>query len=508
LLQDEVGQGRPSHDASLDEVVAQVPSSRLPGHELVNMDPLVRLRYSRGQSLPDWIALRSGQIDHFPDGVARPQNGDDVQALLAYAKKAGATVVPYGGGTSVLGHVNVVDADRPVLTVAMENLCQLHQLDHQSRLATFGAGVSGPQLEEQLNQRGYTLGHFPQSFEHSTLGGWIATRSSGQQAMGYGRIERLFAGGTLVAPAGSLELPAFPASAAGPDLREMVLGSEGRLGILTEAVVRIAPLAEFEEFHALFFPEWQRALTAARDIAQAGLPLSLLRLSTGQETVVNLALAGHAWLIKGLERFLAWGGIDDGKCMLMVGATGSRRLAQQALAEAKRIAAGQDGRMVGRTMGRAWHKHRFRAPYARNSLWDQGYAVDTLETAVDWLGVNPLLERLEGALREGLASQNEKVLVFSHLSHLYPSGSNIYTTYAFRQAERPESTLRRWQRLKRVASEAIIASGGTISHQHGVGTDHLPYLEAEKGRLGLRAIRDVCKGFDPRGIMNPGKLIP
>ncbi|HEY1011288.1 MAG TPA: FAD-binding oxidoreductase, partial [Herpetosiphonaceae bacterium] len=239
LLASLLGPAAAPGDATLEEAARQAPESRLPAHPLIKIDQLERLRHARGQSFPDLVALRSGQIGRFPDGVAYPQSAADVRALLDYARETDAKLIPYGGGTSVAGHVNPQPGAAPVLTVDMGRMSRLSLLDERDRLATFGAGVAGPDLEAQLRVHGYTLGHFPQSFELSTLGGWIATRSSGQQSLGFGRIEQLFAGGRVEAPAGTLELPCFPASAAGPDLREMVMGSEGRMGFITEATVRV-----------------------------------------------------------------------------------------------------------------------------------------------------------------------------------------------------------------------------------------------------------------------------
>ncbi len=507
MLAQIVGEATPPKDVPLEDVIAQVPDSGLPDHELVSDDPEVRLRRCRGQSFPDWIALRGGMIEAFPDGVATPRSDGEVRDLIRFAKDVGAHLIPYGGGTSVLGHINPIGGEAPVLTVDLGKLNALRHLDLNAHLATFGAGVSGPDLEKQLKERGFTLGHFPQSFELSTLGGWVVTRSAGQQSLHYGRIEDLFIGGRLESPSGTLDLPAIPASAAGPDLRQSVLGSEGRLGVLTEATVTVTPIAEFEEFHTVFFPDWKRALTASREIVQARLSLSMLRVSTAPETATTLALAGHKWLVAGLERLLALRGIGEEKCMLMIGATGGRNVMRASLKEALGIASTHDGWHLGQTMGRAWHKKRFFAPYARNTLWDAGYGVDTLETAIDWSGVAPLIDAIEDAIRGALADQDEKVHVFTHLSHLYPSGSNIYTSYIFRLADTPEETLRRWKKLKSAASDEIVKHKGTISHQHGVGTDHLGYLHHEKGELGITTIRDLCQRFDPEGLMNPGKLI-
>lgn len=507
FLAERVGPGTPPRDAQLQDVVAAVPPSRLPPHPLVRTDAVERVYHARGQSLPDWVALRSGCIPAFPDGVAYPLGDEDVSALIAYAAAVGAHLIPYGGGTSVVGHVNPQPGDAPVLTVNMRRLNQLHKLDETSHLATFGAGAAGPEVEALLRARGFTLGHFPQSFELSTLGGWVATRSSGQQSLRYGRIEDLFAGGKMIAPAGEIELPPLPASAAGPDLRQLLLGSEGRFGVITRATVRVSLLPEREDFHAVFFPDFAAGQTAVREIVQTRLPLSMLRLSTAVETTTTLALAGHERLIGLLERLLALRNIGEGKCLLLLGFTGDGRLVNATRKAALDITGAHGGVHVGRQFGKQWHKGRFHTPYLRNTLWERGYAVDTLETATQWSNVDNMIAAIEQALRNGLTADGERVHVFTHLSHVYTQGASVYTTYLFRNADDPEVTLARWRRLKTAASEAIVALGGTISHQHGVGRDHLPYLAAEKGALGTAVLRDVAHRFDPRGMMNPEKLV-
>lgn len=507
-----IGPGTPPRDATLAEITATVPASRLPAGgcttPLLTTDKAERVRHARGQSLPDWVALRGGRFDAFPDGVAYPMSDADVRELLRLAAECGAAVIPYGAGTSVVGHINPLPGATPVLTVDMSRMNRLRRFDEASQLATFGAGVAGPDLEARLRAFGYTLGHFPQSFEFSTLGGWVAARSSGQQSLGYGRIDQLFAGGRLETPRGTLDLPSFPASAAGPDLRQVALGSEGRLGIITAATVRVTPLPEREDFHAVFFPGWEQGVAAARRIVQARpAALSMLRLSTPIETATTLALAGHERLIGGLERLLVACGAGVEKCMLIAGFTGREATIHLSRADVLATVRAHSGVHMGRMLGRQWKKGRFRAPYLRNVLWELGYAVDTLETAVEWTQVPALVEAIDAALRGGLHEYGERVHAFTHLSHLYPHGSSIYTTYVFRLAPDPDETLSRWQHLKAAASAAIIAHGGTISHQHGVGADHLPFLEAEKGALGLDALRALCRSFDPGGMMNPGKLV-
>jgi alkyldihydroxyacetonephosphate synthase len=512
FLAQRIGAGKPVADAAFEQACAQIAASRLPrdpsADRLIDTRAETRLRNALGQSLPDWLRLRYGVIGTAPDGVAYPESAQQVRELLDYARRFGVRLIPQGGGTSVAGHLTVPDGAQPVLAVNMTHLRQLHYLDTESQLATFGAGVLGPDLEAQLRARGYTLGHFPQSFEYSTLGGWIVTRSSGQQSLRYGRIEQMFKGGSVETPAGTLGIPTFPASAAGTDLREMVLGSEGRIGILTEATVRVTPLPAYEAFHAVFFPSWAAAETAVRHIAQAGLSLSMLRLSNPLETTTMLALAGHKKLISALEKYLSWRGCKDGKCMLMIGVSGTRAAAKAALRDALELTLPQRGVHIGRAMGEKWKQNRYRNVYLRNAAWQHGYAIDTVETAVDWPRVGVMMRAVEAAAAAALAEHGEAVHAYTHLSHLYAQGASVYTTFVYRLAGDYEQDLARWRTLKRAASMAIVENGGTISHQHGVGSDHAPYLAAEKGELGISAMRALFAHFDPDRIMNPGKLVP
>jgi alkyldihydroxyacetonephosphate synthase len=507
FLQERLGEATPLPDATLSSVLAKVLDSRMPEHPLISIDNELRVRHARGQSLPDWLAMRSGRFEVFPDGVACPQSNAEVRELLRFAQEQGIHVIPYGGGTSVVGHINPRASKSPVLTLSLARMNSLLALDRESQIATFGAGTPGPDVEAQLNAEGYTLGHFPQSWELSTIGGWVASRSSGQQSLRYGRIEQLFAGGHIETLHGSLEIPTLPASSAGPDLRELIMGSEGRLGIITEVKVRVSRLPEQESFHVAFFPAWDRALAAVREIAQQKVPLSMVRLSNPDETFTQLQLAGHPIAIRALDAMLSLRGAGEHKCMMTFGVTGSKDSCRLVLAQALRILKRYRGVNTGTLLGNKWQENRFRSPYLRHGLWTAGYAVDTLETCVDWPQVTPLMLAIEAALREGLQDESEAVHVFTHLSHIYAQGSSIYTTYLFRCADSYEQTLARWQKLKAAACAEIVRHGGTISHQHGVGADHAPYLSAEKGELGMAALRSLCQHFDPGGMLNPGKLL-
>lgn len=502
-----VGEGQPQPDASLESVLKSVPASRLPLHHLIHNEPEERVRHARGQSMADWIALRSGQIGVFPDGVAYPASDEDVRSLIDYAHHTGARLIPYGGGSSVVGHINPAAGDQPVLTVDMTRMNALLDLDTTSGIATFGAGVRGPELEAALNAQGFTLGHFPQSFEYSTLGGWVASRSVGTQCYYYGRIEQLFLGGRIETPAGSLEMPVVPASAAGPDLRQLVLGSEGRMGILTSAAMRVRRLAQREKFYAVFFPDWEHGFEALREIIQTRIPLSMCRLLNAEETETTLQLSGKEKFVNIAHSGLGLIGIGSQRTMLLFGVTGESSVTRTAYAAASAIAHAHGGFSVDFVIGHTWYKSRFTTPYLRNTLWEKGYALDTLETALPWSRITAAVNDIQSTLQHCLDETGERVLVFTHLSHMYTDGASLYVTYLFRQAADPAETLSRWQRMKSAASQKIVQYGGTISHQHGVGTDHAPYLPAEKGELGMQALQNAFHFFDPEGLMNPGKLI-
>jgi alkyldihydroxyacetonephosphate synthase len=505
FLQGEIGEGRLLPDAELATVVQTVPESRLPEHPLIDRDPEVRVRHARGQSFPDWLAMRSGEFGVFPDGVAIPTNQEEIRTLLALAREHGWLLIPYGGGTSVAGHVTPSREERPILTIALTKMNKLLDLDTQSQIATFGPGTRGPDVEAQLVDKGYVLGHFPQSFELSTVGGWVATRSSGQQSWRYGRIEQMFAGCTLETFQGPLEVPTIPASSAGPDLREIIMGSEGRFGIISEVKMRVTPLPAVETFRVAFAPSWATSLELARRAAQAKIPLSMMRLSNAIETRTHLALSGKPQMVTWLNRYLRLRGISDGKSMVTYGVTGTAAQCSSATSQLHSLFRELGVVSMGSRPGAVWEHSRFRSPYLRHTLWEQGYSVDTLETAVNWTNLPAAVEAIETSIRE--AVPDLKIHVFTHLSHIYPQGASIYTSYVFPNGPDYDTTLSYWRAIKHAASQTVVGNGGTISHQHGVGRDHAPYLHVEKGPLGMKALGALADHFDPGGILNPGTLL-
>ena len=513
LIKSHIGKTKKLSSVSLQQVLKTVPTSRLPAAmtelEIVSIDKEVRLRHARGQSFPDWIAMHGGDFEVFPDGVAHPQSTADVQTLLKLASEHDLIVIPFGGGTSVAGHINPQKGSRPVLTVAMSKMDQLIDLDTESQIATFGAGTQGPAVEAQLDVQGYRLGHYPQSWELSTLGGWIAARSSGQQSLGYGRIEQMFAGGTLVTPQGVLNIADIPASAAGPDLREMMMGSEGRAGIFTTVKMRVQSQPEEELFKVAFLPNWEAGKVVLRQAVQKNIRLSMLRLSNAVETDAHLHLGTTPSQFMAISTYLKARGLSSEKVMLTYGVSGDKAQNKLALTQFNKLLKQQNS-VTGKItdiMGSVWAHGRFKFPYLRGTLWEKGIMVDTFETATNWNYIDEQMAQMQQAVQTSLADEGEEVMAFTHISHVYKQGASLYTTYFFRAAKDHASTLSRWQKIKHAASSSLANGTATISHQHGVGRDHAPYLAAEKGALGIQVTRDMLKSFDPEQRMNPGVLI-
>lgn len=507
FLQSKLTPGPVLPDADFASVCEQVPESRLQDHPLVSKDNADRVRHARGQSLPDWLAMRSGDFGVFPDGVAFPETTEQVESILDYAWQNNYQVIPYGGGTSVAGHINPLQSEQPVLTIDMGRMSRLLDVNEDSQIATFGAGTPGPEVESQLRARGYTLGHFPQSWELSTIGGWVASRSSGQQSLRYGRIEQMFAGGVMVTPKGRWQIPTIPASSAGPDLREVMLGSEGRMGIISEVKVRITPLAQDERFFAVFVPSFENAKQAVKEIVQNKIPLSMLRVSNALETETQLRLAGHENLIKWLERYLSFRGNRDGKCLITFGVTGNKKQNALSLKQAMAIFARLGGVKGPAMMGKKWAENRFKFPYLRENLWLAGYCVDTFETATDWNRVTSQMESMEAAVKQAGEQFGFTPHVYTHLSHMYTQGCSIYTTYVFPNGESYQQTMAYWQAIKQAASESVANGHATISHQHGVGKDHAPFLKAEKGDIGMDLLKGMVDHFDDKQLLNPGTML-
>ena len=462
-----------------------------------------RLRRAAGRSYPDLVRLRTGQLERAPDAILRPTDADGVEAVLSTCAAAGVAVVPYGGGTSVVGGLDAdAGAHDAVVSLDLAHLRSV-KLDVTSLTATLGPGLSGPDAEAALQARGATIGHFPQSFEQATIGGFAATRSAGQASSGYGRFDEIVTSIELTAPTGRLRTRQTPHTAAGPSLRELVLGSEGTLGVITEVSCRVRPAPRERHYEGWMAEGFEAGREIVRDLAQHHEAPDVLRLSDEEETRVSLDLAGTEGLRKrALDTYLSLRRRQGG-CLMICGWEGEpesvrrrRSLSQTRLRLGGAVP-------LGASAGRSWDRNRYGGPYLRDELMNLGVMVETLETSHTWSRLDELYRAVTGALRGVLG---ERSIVMCHVSHAYPDGASLYFTF-FARARRG-AELEQWREAKTAACEAIVAAEGTITHHHAVGRDHAPYMRAEVGELGLDALRAVRERLDPAGIMNPGKLLP
>ena len=470
----------------------------------VRDDREARIRHAAGRGLPDLLRLRRGDADPAPDAVVSPSDAAALRAVLDACAEHRVAVVPFGGGTSVVGGVEPLRGSCEAV-VALD-LARLDGVvvDRRSLLARVGAGLALPALEAQLGREGVTLGHFPQSFEYATVGGCVATRSAGQASTGYGRIDKLVRGVRLLAPAGELDLPALPASAAGPDLRELVVGSEGALGVIAQATLAVRPAPAVKRYDGLVFASFDEGAETFRACAQAHAAPDVARLSDEEETRLTLTLAGESRATRLMGRYLRVRGVRGG-CLAIVGWEGSEHDVRRRRARSLALLRAGGAIALGGAPGRAWERGRFAGPYLRDDLLDHGVLVETLETAHTWASLDTLYRAVGDALRSSLRARGTPPLVMCHVSHLYETGASLYFTFLARAQAGHE--LDQWRAAKDAASEAIVAAGGTITHHHAVGRDHARWLRHETGELGIEALRAVKERLDPAGIMNPGKLL-
>ena len=491
-LTSRVGQVRPSVPVPLTEVT--VPPSRLSlpvatalretGADLLQGDAS-RAQRAAGRSYLDLLALRSGSFDA-PDAVVLPGSDEEVRAVLAVCAEHGVAVVPYGGGTSVVGGVTPLRGSfNAVISLDLRRLDQLLACSETDLTATFEPGIRGPAAEALLNARGLTLGHFPQSYEHATIGGYAATRSAGQASTGYGRFDANVLGVTVQTPVGELVLGRGAASAAGPGLLQLVLGSEGTFGVITSVTLRVARLPAVTRYDAYVVRSWEDGIAQLKRLEQTGIAPDVARLSDLAETTVNLRM-GAPKPVQLLAR---------GRCLLVLGWEGSAA----SVTRRRRAAAIRGIRLPG--AGAKWEHGRYQGPYLRDDLLDAGFLVETLETSATWTGLLTTYQAVQDALTAALGT----CVVMCHVSHLYSQGASLYFTVLAAQSATP---VEQWQHAKEAASAALVATGATITHHHAVGTDHLPWMPDEIGPIGEIILRSVKSALDPTGVLNPGKLIP
>ena len=488
------------HPVTLEEVTLREPalgqalSERLEAICDVRTDRVARVLRCRGKSYLDLLAQRAGDCADAPDAVVAPRTHDEVVAVLQACAEDDVAVVPFGGGTSVVGGLEPERAGRRALvSLDLARMDRLVDVDTRSGIAVFEPGIRLPEAEQALRGRGLTLGHFPQSYEWASVGGCVATRSSGQASTGYGRIDANVVSVRCATPLGGMDTLDAPGTAAGPSLRGLLVGSEGAFGVLTSVALRVVPAPAERRYEGWAFGSFEEGWEALRSVRPH---VDVARLSDEDETRMSLALAGGGAKARAGKALLRLRGAT---CLAIAGFEGEPEDVARRRAAAGRVLRRAGGTRLGGSPGRAWEHGRYDGPHLRDDLLDRGVMVETLETATTWGNLAHLYRSVQAALRA------HAPLVMCHVSHLYPTGASLYfTVLGARDGSDPAG---QWRAAKTAACDAIVAAGGTISHHHAVGRDHAPWLGEEVGGLGLEVLRAVKDRLDPAGIMNPGVLL-
>jgi alkyldihydroxyacetonephosphate synthase len=485
------------------------------GAENAAQDDLDRIVHTYGKSARDLLRVRAGDIPRVPDVVVYPGNEADVQLIVDRAVAADAVIIPYGGGSNISGSLHAPeDETRPVISLDLGRLNQVIDIDEDSGLARIQAGAQGPDLEEQLAVRGWTLGHFPDSFTHSTLGGWVATRSSGMQSDKYGDISDIARGMRVVMPGKVLEIRPLPHTSTGPSVREMVLGSEGRLGVITEVTVQVHRIPEVRLILGYLFPSWEAGLAAMQEISTSDAHPSITRVSDAKETAFSFAtrkksgrISISSLISKGMMKVLQRRGWKlDEVCLSFIGYEGGKAHVARQKAIVKDIVSRHGGIVVGKGPGELYDQKKFDTPYIRDFLLDRGAIGDVSETAAPWSKLLPLYTNVLAAAEKVYAHLGVAGWIMCHLSHSYHSGACLYFTFAFKHDG--VDPLGQYEPLKNAIQQAFVDSGGTLSHHHAVGTEHAAWLEQDISAAGVHMIDGLFTAMDPGRNLNPGKIIP
>jgi len=480
------------------------------GEASVSTDDEMRVVHTYGKSIRDLMRIRGSLILRAVDVVAYPADEAEVVALVALAAELGIVVIPFGGGSNIAGSLEPIPAEeRPILSLDLGLLREVVSIDEGSGLAVIQAGAQGPDIEAQLNPRGWTIGHFPDSFTHSTVGGWVATRSSGMQSDVYGDIADIARGMRLVRSDGVTVIRALPSTSTGPSVREMILGSEGRLGVITEVTVNVHRLPERREIIGYLFPSWENGIAAMHDIAESDARPTVTRLSDARESGFSFATSKAKRGIdpqKILQRYLKARGWDlEGINLSFIGYEGSAAHVKYEKKLVAKIVKRHGGMSVGRGPGILYDQKKFDTPYLRDFLLDYGAAGDVSETAAPWSRLGELHDSVYAAANAAYAQIGlERGWIMSHLSHSYHSGACLYFTFAF---VAKEDMLAEYDVVKRAIQQAFIDHGGTLSHHHAVGLEHAPWLEQDISAGGVAIMRGLFASTDPTRMLNPGKIL-
>ena len=481
------------------------------GH--VSTDPLDRVVHARGKSLRDLVRHRRGELGRLPDIVVRPADEEQVAAVVRAALDADAVLIPFGGGTSISGSLEAPEHERrTVISVDLSRLRRVLAVDAPSGLARIQAGALGPDLERQLNAQGWTLGHFPDSFTHSTLGGWVATRSSGMQSDRYGDIADVTRAVRVVTPSGLLVTRPVPHASTGPSVREMVLGSEGRLGVITEVTVHVRRVPERRVILGYLFPTWSDGLAAMQDLAASEAAASVTRVSDSYETAFSFATRKDPSILDQLKSRALTTYLRrrrdfdiDAMCLSFIGYEGTQRHVAAQRKVVGRIVGRHGGLCIGASPGELYDQKKFDTPYIRDFLLDRGALADVSETSAPWSRLSALYDTVMSAAHGAFDEVGVRGYVMCHLSHSYHAGACLYFTFGFKPSAHGDG-LAQYDLVKSAIQQAFIDAGGTLSHHHAVGTEHARWLEEDISAPGVAMLEALFSGVDPGANLNPGKI--
>ena len=516
-------EGVPVPPVSFEEINLPVAKTNLPftaalkgalKADQISEDKKDRLIHAAGKAFRDLLRLRRGQVDYAPDLIVYPSNEDDVVAIIKAANEHDVVIIPFGGGTNIAGCLEPKDRNgRFIVSLDMWRMNRVLSVDKKSLIARIQAGVYGPHMEEQLEQENVTLGHFPDSFVHSTLGGWVATRSAGMQSDKYGKIEDMVIALRMVTPSGTIVTRTVPNTSNGIDVRSLCVGSEGILGVITEVTVQVHRLAEYKMFEGWLFPDFESGIKAIHECMRLGVMPVITRLNDPGKTALSAAFkkpeSGLKAKISALVKWYlrAIKGFDFNQCCMMTTAyEGDYDTFHMQRRESSHIFRKHDGFCLGEGPGKSFQEAKYDFPHVRDYLMDRGVMGDVSETSTTWDNLLNLYSKTLSNIDQAIRNTGVDPWVGCHISHNYHTGASLYFTFGCRQIEGRE--LEQYLYVKKAAEDSFMENGGTVSHHHAVGTEHLPWIEEDLSPAGVKAVKAIKDGLDPNGVMNPGKVIP
>jgi len=479
--------------------------------EYIKYDFYERLIHAYGKSYRDLWRIRQGIISHAPDVVCYPQSEEDIQAIVNAANQFNVILIPFGGGSNIAGCLEPRHYQgRMVLSLDMKNMNRILEIDSYSMIARIEAGSMGPELEEQLNQSGMTLGHFPDSFEYSSIGGWVATRSAGMKSDKYGKIEDMVIALRMVTPKGTLVTRNVPKASNGIGINDICIGSEGILGVITEVTMQVHHVPQKKEFHGYLFPDFEKGVDAMYEASLHNATPSMTRLNDADKTSLSFAFKSKSSffqtvLAKLMKLYLKKiKKLDFDKiCLMLVAFEGNEVKSQ--IKKLNAIYKKRGAISLGTSPGKSFEKGKYDFPYFRDFIMDYGVSADVSETATTWKNLLPLYYHVKEAIEQAIVETGSAPWCGCHISHTYKTGASLYFTFAYKHSE---DALAQYLQVKKSAEDAFIKYGSTLSHHHAVGWEHLPWISDDISTTGVNIIQGVKFTLDPNNIMNPGKMIP